>query len=392
MRTAVEILPLFYLLCLLVEASYVPSSISDAASDLRDHGWRRKRRKKPGFHLEEDFYPKYFHEPDGSQALHHYDSRYHHATLGYDDKANTQIHLVRSYLEFFSKNHLETWIAHGTLLGWWWNGQFLPWDWDIDTQVSIGTMLYLAENHNATKYTYTSKTDTEFDPTTAEQIPISRKYHLDISPAVYTRHFGEGDNIIDARWIDIRNGLYIDVTALAETHPQETPGIWSCKNYHRYRTRDLWPMRETYFEGMVAKVPYAYTKVLTDEYGAGALVVDEYQAHRWSAPDKVWVKKTPNEIKQERKDKKAMRRKKQEEKAEKLKEDYELQRLDDIRQDREDKEKTKKEHEGRLKEFKDESVAQSKEDEAKGHMREREREREREKRAHSRNIRLEQHF
>jgi hypothetical protein len=30
---------------------------------------------------------------------------------------------MRSYLLFFAEKGLETWIAHGTLLGWWWNGQ-----------------------------------------------------------------------------------------------------------------------------------------------------------------------------------------------------------------------------------------------------------------------------
>jgi hypothetical protein len=35
--------------------------------------------------------------------------------------------MIRAYLMTFNELGLETWIAHGTLLGWWWNGKILPW-------------------------------------------------------------------------------------------------------------------------------------------------------------------------------------------------------------------------------------------------------------------------
>jgi hypothetical protein len=90
---------------------------------------------------------------------------------------------------------------------------------------------------------------------------------------------GDGANIIDARWIDTRNGLFIDITGLAETHPDTKPGIWSCKNYHRYHTSELYPLRETIFEGVPAKVPYNYDKILVDEYKEKALVDTEYAGY-----------------------------------------------------------------------------------------------------------------
>lgn len=79
-------------------------------------------------------------------------------------------------------------------------------------------------------------------------------------------------NVIDARWIDVRNGLFIDITGLSETRPDTYPGLWSCKNYHNYKTEELYPMRETMFEGVVARVPYAYDKILRDEYSQMALI------------------------------------------------------------------------------------------------------------------------
>jgi hypothetical protein len=46
---------------------------------------------------------------------------------------------------------------------------------------------------------------------------------------------------------------------------------------------ELYPMRETVFEGVLAKVPYAYDKILADEYHQGALVNTEHNGYveRW---------------------------------------------------------------------------------------------------------------
>ena len=71
---------------------------------------------------------KYFHEPGGHEPgeddrLGHYDSRYFHGLVSLDERTRTLTHMVRAYLATFQKFGLKTWIAHGTLLGWWWNGK-----------------------------------------------------------------------------------------------------------------------------------------------------------------------------------------------------------------------------------------------------------------------------
>ena len=197
------------------------------------------------------------------------------------ERNDTLHHMIRAYLNFFRDRGLETWIAHGTLLGWWWNGKvslpsttcyirvliplkLLPWDWDIDTQVSGETLDYLAKHLNQTKVPYRSGS-------------TRRKYLIDVNPWVWERDRGDGMNIIDARWIDTHNGLYIDITGLSETQPDVAPGIWSCKNFHHYRTRDLYPMRESTFEGVAAKIPYSYDKLLKQEYNQKAFVLTEYE-------------------------------------------------------------------------------------------------------------------
>ena len=107
----------------------------------------------------------------------------------------------------------------------------------------------------------------------------SRKYLLDVNPWSWQRERGDGANIIDARWIDMRNGMYVDITALTKLDPNLHQGIWSCKAFHHYRTGELFPMRESTYEGVQAQVPYDYDRILIDEYGLNALVKTEFHGY-----------------------------------------------------------------------------------------------------------------
>lgn len=229
---------------------------------------------------------KYFQEPGGDNELGHYDIRYFNGQpVSYEERGDTLYHLIRSYLTVFRERNIETWIAHGTLLGWWWNGKIMPWDWDLDTQVSAATLTWLGENLNMTMHNYTS--------IGSDGTVVEREYLLDINPNHVERVRGDGMNVIDARWIDVRNGLFIDITGLSETNPEHQPGIWSCKNFHRYRTRDIYPLRETVFEGVPALVPYSFDRILTEEYSARALTSTMHEGHIWNPEQKEWIKQEP---------------------------------------------------------------------------------------------------
>ncbi|OAX77794.1 hypothetical protein ACJ72_07903 [Emergomyces africanus] len=221
---------------------------------------------------------KYFHEPGRDDILGHYDTRYFKGVVSYEERTDTLVHMTRAYLNFFRENGLETWIAHGTLLGWWWNGKMLPWDWDIDTQVNTATLLRMADNFNRTICHYTS-TDNQ----------TTRSYMLDVNPHARQRERGQGQNIIDARWIDMRNGLYIDITGVSELNPETQPGILQCKNFHKYNATDLYPMRESEYEGVPAKIPYKYNEILIAEYGHSALIVTDFEDHNWDPELKLWI-------------------------------------------------------------------------------------------------------
>ncbi|KAI0855481.1 LicD family-domain-containing protein [Xylaria cubensis] len=250
---------------------------------------------------------KYFHEPGWDNESGHYDSRYFRGKVPYEQHRPALRHLVRSYLTTFKTLGAETWLAHGSLLGWWWNGRIMPWDYDLDVQVSVATLSFLGERYNRSMHEYEYEVDEEeenetflFDTTTAETkleridlrssngsdsdnnervattTKVKKTYLLDINPHYSAMTKGNGANIIDARWIDMSNGMFIDITGLREREPERAPGVWSCKNNHRYLTSELWPLRRTEFEGVEAWIPYSFDKVLTDEYGAKSLVVEEW--------------------------------------------------------------------------------------------------------------------
>ncbi len=131
--------------------------------------------------------------------------------------------MARSYFTTMNDLGVETWIMHGSLVGWWWNGRVLPWDSDVDVMVSEATMHFLAGFYNMTTYHYE-----------APGLPDGRDYMLEINPHYVTRERHDTLNVIDARWIDMDTGLFIDVTTVRrnETHP--TPGIMSCKDGHDF--------------------------------------------------------------------------------------------------------------------------------------------------------------
>lgn len=74
-----------------------------------------------GLNASEEY--KYFHEPGHDDTWRHYDIRFFSTPVDDTARGETQTHMARAYLHFFEANNLETWIAHGTLLGWWWNGK-----------------------------------------------------------------------------------------------------------------------------------------------------------------------------------------------------------------------------------------------------------------------------
>jgi|SRR3569833_2009068 len=101
----------------------------------------------------------------------------------------------------------------------------MPWDSDVDVQVTEASMYYLAAYYNMSVFHYRTP-----------RIPDGRDYMLEVNPHYKNREQTDKLNVIDARWIDTESGLFIDITTARYnlTHP-EGEGMLSCKDGHEYR-------------------------------------------------------------------------------------------------------------------------------------------------------------
>ena len=209
---------------------------------------------------------KYFHE---STFHPHYDGRFAAKTLQADLRLPYLTTLMQSFLSTMADLGAETWIMHGTLLGWWWNGKILPWDSDIDVQVTEQTMGFLARYYNMTEYYFALPGE-----------KIGRNYMLEINPHYRNASVTDHLNVIDARWIDTDTGLFIDVSTVRPNHTARAEGVEGslmCKDKHHYLERDIFPLRDGFFEGFHVKIPFDYEWLLVEEYGRKALTLTSYE-------------------------------------------------------------------------------------------------------------------
>lgn len=105
------------------------------------------------------------------------------------------------------------------------NRQIMPWDSDVDVQVTERSMHYLASYYNMTIFYY--------NPASSEE---ARGYLLEVNPHYVIRDASDWKNVIDARWIDMTTGLFIDITTVRydENHPGGNH-VLTCKDGHQYQ-------------------------------------------------------------------------------------------------------------------------------------------------------------
>jgi len=203
--------------------------------------------------------PKYFHEvwikddPAGYGV--HYDWRFFRGILVYDQHRAATHFLARAWQQFAEQMGVIYWFAHGSLLGYHWDGLTMPWDSDHDIQVPVMELDRLARDFNRTLVVQN----------TAEG---QRKYLVDVAPSYVQRAKGNGNNLIDARFIDVDSGAYIDITGLARISANSLQA--ACKNRHSYKVEALSRLRRTAYEGYPSLMPLNYEPWLQKEYKAWA--------------------------------------------------------------------------------------------------------------------------
>ncbi|KAL9130275.1 MAG: hypothetical protein Q9217_001486 [Psora testacea] len=117
-----------------------------------------------------------------------------------------------------------------------------------------------------------------------------RGYMLEINPKYSDGSFEDKLNVIDGRWIDVETGLFIDITAVRPMKEKAKKGWVASKDKHEEKVRDLFPLRDSLFEGLPVKIPYNYAKLLSQEYGNAALTKTEYSGHKFNTTSMEWQK------------------------------------------------------------------------------------------------------
>lgn len=267
----------FSLTTILASASLITSSIPSVSADA-DFESVRTRLEKDHSGKSGDPKEKFFHE---STFHPHYDGRFATQTLGYDERRPNLVAMVQAYLTTMADLGAETWIMHGTLIGWWWNRKVMPWDSDIDVQVTLETMQFLRSYYNLAIFHF------ESDLLDGD----GRDYMLEINPTFDEDNQFDHLNRIDARWIDTETGIFIDMTAVRPNESARALGVEGalrCKDKHHYLEEDLFPLRDSIFEGTPCKVPYEYSWLLEEEYGRDVLTRSEVEGHKWNATSGEW--------------------------------------------------------------------------------------------------------
>ncbi|KAG7926046.1 hypothetical protein KL925_003808 [Ogataea polymorpha] len=245
--------------------------------------------------------PKYFYEADTYNSKingAHFDWRFFNARNLSSIERKAALHkLVTTWFRFSSIAGLHTWLAHGTLLGYQFNGLVLDWDFDLDVQVTQASLLRLSRDYNQTLVV---------------DVDGTGSYLLDVSPYFRDRSRGNGNNAIDARLIDTATGLYIDITGLSNTPSQLPPTrkkrldelqrlylqneidsrnflqLYSCRDEHYYAHDEISPLKPVLFEGALAYVPHKVDQILLREYPK-YLTRMTYSDHKFRTSLNLWV-------------------------------------------------------------------------------------------------------
>jgi LicD family len=220
--------------------------------------------------------PKHFFEvtlENNPMAGVHYDWRFFTSVRHEKEHKRIMHHMMRAWSQFAEQEHLLYWISHGSLLGWYWNGVSMPWDYDNDIQMPVRDFDRFSRRYNGTLIVEDEKEG-------------FGRYLIDVNPWYIQRTRGNANNMIDARFIDIRSGIFLDITALASYRHDYKLG---CKNYHAYSLEQLSPLRKSVYEGSSVYVPHDYLSTLYEEYPQYNNT--EYENWIFDGDLRMWVEK-----------------------------------------------------------------------------------------------------
>lgn len=210
----------------------------------------------------------------------HYDWRFFNGKLR--DGARTAIileRLLRNWFRFTEKYGVVSWIAHGPLLSWYWNGAIFPYDNDLDVQMPIKQLARLGELYNQTLV--------------VEDLREGfGKYLIDVGTFIHNRDISNDGNHIDARFIDVDTGVYIDITGLSNVLVNRASRYDGRdihdRRKHFYKLNDLAPVKLSMLNGVPCYITNHIVQNLKREYRSG-ISRKQYQDYIFSNKLNIWV-------------------------------------------------------------------------------------------------------
>ncbi|KAI5958607.1 hypothetical protein KGF57_002452 [Candida theae] len=228
----------------------------------------------------------------------HYDWRFFNGKLSdhFDRTSIILERLSRNWFKFSEKYGIVSWIAHGPLLSWYWNGGTFPFDNDLDVQMPIEHLLKLGELYNQTIVIEDPREGTG-------------KFLIEVGTFVHNRHISKRGNHIDARFIDIDTGIYIDITGLSTSGAKPTANyylnvnddmdegpvlkkdapVFNDRRVHFYNLDHLSPLKLTMLNGVPCYAPNSIIQRLKFEYPNRALTKVEYNGWYFINKLQSWI-------------------------------------------------------------------------------------------------------
>ncbi|KAI5965406.1 uncharacterized protein KGF55_001627 [Candida pseudojiufengensis] len=232
----------------------------------------------------------------------HYDWRFFNGALNYNNGLTLQDktkrisiildRLLRNWSKFAQSKGIIWWIMHGPLLSWYWNGMMFPFDIDIDIQMPVSELYKLNDLYNNTLVVENPREG-------------FGKFLIETNTFLYNREFSGGDNYIDARFIDVDSGIYIDITGLSKSksfpqkeyneYPEldiiktdENDEIYNDRRKHFYKLNQLSPLKFSYLQSIPVLIPNEIETRLKFEYPKG---LTDLEYSNWYFIDKLnsWI-------------------------------------------------------------------------------------------------------
>ncbi|ODQ82068.1 hypothetical protein BABINDRAFT_160265 [Babjeviella inositovora NRRL Y-12698] len=245
---------------------------------------------------------KHFHdvlyERDGQNEQLGYDWRFFHKKLSTLQHRAALHHTIRAWLSFTHSIGLDTWLSDESLVGWSRNGIVLPWESVVHFELPAADLGRLAASFNHSLIVA--------DPTEG-----TGNYLIDVQPYFLARARKNNGNASpeapDARFIDTRTGVYIELSGLlttdkAVTVPDQTDGAYQEDardpakrgNFlnsgmgHFYHKDMILPLRKTLFEGLLANVPKDAEAIVARKY-PDLVLSTEFYDYVYKEHLRLWV-------------------------------------------------------------------------------------------------------